>query len=69
MVLMGAIAGLALGMALARYIENLLYQVKGTDLGVLMVPSLAILTVATLAALPALIHAVRTDPVSVLRSE
>ncbi len=69
MVLAGALVGLALGMASVRYIESLLYQVKATDLGVLALPSLAILAVALLAALPAVIHAVRIDPITVLRSE
>jgi predicted permease len=69
MVLAGALAGLALGMASVRYIESLLYQVKATDLGLLALPSLAILAAALLATLPAVIHAVRIDPVTVLRSE
>jgi ABC-type antimicrobial peptide transport system permease subunit len=69
MVLAGALAGLALGMASVRYIESLLYQVKATDLGLLTLPALAICAVALLAALPAVIHAVRIDPVTVLRSE
>jgi len=69
MVLAGALAGLALGMGSARYIESLVYQVKATDLGVLAIPSLAILAAAILAALPAVIHAVRIDPVQMLRSE
>jgi len=69
MVLAGALAGLALGMASARSIETLLYQVKATDLGVLALPSLTILAAALLAALPAVIHAVRIDPVTMLRSE
>ncbi|HXB70036.1 MAG TPA: ABC transporter permease [Candidatus Acidoferrales bacterium] len=69
MVVVGAAAGLALGMASVRYIESLLYQVKATDLGVLAIPSLAILAAALLAALPALVHAVRIDPVNVLRAE
>ena len=34
-----------------------------------IVPALAILTAAILAALPAVIHAVRIDPVQMLRSE
>src|SRR5206468_8124854 len=68
MVLAGALAGLALGMASVRYIEMLLYEVKATDLGVLAVPALTILAVALLAALPAVIHAVRIDPVRMLRS-
>jgi predicted permease len=69
MVLMGALAGLALGMASARYIETLLYHVKATDLGTLALPSLTIFAAALLAALPAVIRAVRIDPVQMLRSE
>jgi predicted permease len=69
MVLAGAIAGLALGMASIRYIETLFYQVKATDVRMLMLPSLAILTAALLASLPAVLHAVHIDPVKTLRSE
>jgi hypothetical protein len=69
MVLVGAFAGLALGMVSVRYIETLLYQVKATDLGVLALPSLTILAAALLAALPAVIRAVRIDPVKMLRAE
>jgi predicted permease len=69
MVMLGAAAGLGLGMASARYIEALLYQVNATDLGGLALPSLAILAAALLAALPPVIRAVRIDPVQVLRSE
>jgi len=69
MVLVGAAAGLALGLASARYIESLLFQVKATDLGMLAIPSLAILAAALLAALPAVIRAVRIDPVSMLRTD
>ena len=69
MVLVGAAAGVALGMAAVRYIESLLYQVKATDLGVLALPSLTILAAALLAALPAVVRAVRIDPVTMLRAE
>jgi hypothetical protein len=69
MVLVGAVVGLALGMASVRYIESLIFQVKATDLGMLVIPSLAILAAALLAALPAVIHAVRIDPVTMLRAE
>jgi predicted permease len=69
MVAAGALAGIALGMASVRYIEALLYQVKPTDLGMLALPSCTILAAALLAALPAVIHAVRIDPVAMLRSE
>ena len=66
MVLVGAVAGLALGMASVRYIESLLYQVKPTDLAMLALPSLTIIVAALLAALPAVIHAVRIDPATML---
>jgi predicted permease len=69
MVLLGAIAGLALGVASIRNIEALLYEVKGTDPGMLIVPSLTILATASLAALPAVIRAVRLDPVKALRAD
>ena len=69
MVLLGAVAGIALGMASVRYIETLLYEVKGTDIGMLLVPSLTILAAASLAALPAVIRAVRIDPVEMLRAD
>ena len=69
MVLVGAAAGLALGMASVRYIETLLYEVKATDLSVLALPALAILAAAVLAALPGVIRAVRIDPVQILRAE
>jgi len=69
MVLVGSLAGLALGLASVRYIQALLYQVKGGDPAMLTLPSLTILAAALLAALPAVIHAVQIDPVEMLRSE
>ena len=69
MVLAGAIAGVALGIASARYLTALLYQVKPTDLAMLALPSLVLLAAAVLAALPAVIHAVRVDPVTTLRGD
>ena len=69
MVLAGALAGLALAMGTVRYIESLFFQVKPTDLGVLALPSLTILAAALAAALPAVIRAVRIDPVQMLKAE
>jgi len=69
MMLAGAVAGVALGMASVRYIEALFYQVKATDPGMLAFPLLTILAAALLAGLPAVFHAVRIDPVAMLRSE
>jgi ABC-type antimicrobial peptide transport system permease subunit len=69
MALLGALTGLALGLASVRYIEPLLYQVRPTELRVLVIPSLAILGAAVLAAIPAVIHAVEIDPATLLRAE
>ena len=68
-VMMGAGAGLALGLASTRYIESLLYQVKATDSDLLAIPCLMILATLCFAALPAIRRALRVDPVSMLRAE
>jgi ABC-type antimicrobial peptide transport system permease subunit len=69
MVAAGALAGFALGMASVPYLSTLLYQVRPTDPGMLVLPSLTILAAAILAALPAVVRAVRIDPVTMLRAE
>ncbi len=69
MVVAGGIGGFLLGMGSVRYIETLLYQTKATDLTMIAIPSLTILAATMLAAVPALVHAVRIDPVSMLRAE
>jgi predicted permease len=68
-VLLGALAGLALGMATVRYIDALLYQVKPSGPGALAVPACTILAAAMLAAIPAVVRAVRIDPAAVLRAD
>jgi hypothetical protein len=68
-VLVGAVAGLALGMASMRLIQSLLYNVDATDAAILALPSLTILTAVLLAAVPAVIRAIRIDPVMMLRCE
>ncbi len=69
MVLAGAVAGLALGLMSARYIAALLFQVKPTDVTTLVLPSVTILGAALVAALPAVVRAVRIDPASMLRAD
>ena len=69
MVIVGVVAGGALGMASVRFIAALLYGVQPTDVGMLALPSATILAVALAAAAPAVVRAVRIDPVSMLRSE
>ena len=69
MVLAGAVAGVALGESLARYIASLLYQVKPGDAAMLAYPACLILAAALMAALPAVVRAVRIDPIATLRQE
>jgi predicted permease len=69
MVLLGAAAGVGLGLLSVQYVESLFYQVKATDLEILALPSLAILVGALLAALRPVVQAVRVDPASMLRAE
>jgi ABC-type antimicrobial peptide transport system permease subunit len=69
MVLAGALAGLGLGMLSVRYIASLLYQVQPNDPAMLAMPGAIILAAALFAALPAVIHAVRIDPVATLRAD
>jgi putative ABC transport system permease protein len=69
MVLIGAATGCAIGLASVRYIEPLLYEVRPMELVVLLIPALAMLAVALVAAIPAVIHAVKIDPAVLLRTE
>ncbi len=69
MVLVGAGTGVALGIASVRYVETLLFGVKGNDPAMLVVPTLVLLGAALLAALPAVMRAVRIDPATMLRAE
>ena len=69
MVLAGAVVGIALGQVSVRYVQTLLFDVNTRDASILAVPSLVIGAAALLAAVPAVIHAVRIDPVKMLRSE
>ncbi len=65
----GSIAGVGIGLALSKYVETLLYDVKSTDAGMWTVPGLTIGVATVLAALPAMIRAARIDPAAMLRSE
>jgi ABC-type antimicrobial peptide transport system permease subunit len=69
MVLAGTVVGLGLGMISVRYIETLLYQVRPGDPAMLTLPLVTILASALLASVPAVLRAVRIDPVKMLRSE
>jgi ABC-type antimicrobial peptide transport system permease subunit len=68
-VALGALAGVALGLGLSRYIETLFYHVKAADTAMLTLPLAAIVGVTLLATAPAVVRALRVDPAEILRSE
>jgi ABC-type lipoprotein release transport system permease subunit len=68
-VIVGAFAGLVLGLASQRFVQSLLYQVNATDVGVVALPWLMILVVLSIAAIPAILRAIQVDPVTMLRAD
>jgi putative ABC transport system permease protein len=69
MVIVGVIGGLALGLGTQRFIEALLYEVTATDPAMLVLPAITIGVATVLAATPAVIRALRIDPVKMLRAD
>ena len=69
MVAIGAIAGLAIGMSAQHYVQTLLYEVKGAEPSMVLVPALVIGGAAIMAAIPGVVRALRIDPVGMLRAE
>jgi putative ABC transport system permease protein len=69
MLLAGSALGLTGGLLSERYIETLLFDVKGTDWAMLAVPILMLGTAALVAAVPPILNASKTDPVTSLRAD
>ena len=67
--LSGTLAGLVLGLASARYVESLLYQVKASDPGMLVISAMVIFGAGLVAAIPPILRALHIDPVAMLRVE
>jgi predicted permease len=68
-VFIGAAAGIALGLVSVRYVQTLLFGVKGTAPSMLIAPALVLLAAALLAAFPAVLRAARIDPSIMLRAD
>jgi predicted permease len=68
-VLAGAASGLFVGLLCAERLKALLFQVRATDATMLMLPFAALAAVALLATTPAVLRAVRIDPLILLRAE
>lgn len=69
MVIAGGAVGLALGLLAVKYIQSLLYGVRGNDPAMLFMPVLVLLAAAVFSALPAVLRAARVDPAKMLRAE
>jgi ABC-type antimicrobial peptide transport system permease subunit len=69
MVAVGAVVGLGLSLALARYIQTLLYGVSAANGGMAAVPLTAVLSITLLAAIGPVMHASRIDPAAALRAD
>ncbi len=65
----GAAAGILAGLLSSRFLTELFYQVRPTDASMLLLPALAMAASAVVAAVPATVRAIRTDPAIILRSE
>jgi ABC-type antimicrobial peptide transport system permease subunit len=68
-VLAGAVVGLAGAMGSVRFVQLLLYGVSGTAISMIATPMIALLAAAACAAVPAVLRAVRIDPVIMLRAQ
>lgn len=68
-IVLGAALGLAAGIGSIRYIESVLYRVSASDPATLLPPVLLMIGAAILAAVPAVLRALRTDPAVMLRAE
>jgi ABC-type antimicrobial peptide transport system permease subunit len=65
----GWLLGIGAALLLAKYIEKLLFQVKGVDTGSLIIASLIVLAAGIAGCLIPSIRAARVDPVMALRHE
>jgi predicted permease len=65
----GLVTGAAAGIALARFVTSLLFEVKPTDIASFVWPLVALAVAAAAAAIPPALRATRVDPVVALRYE
>jgi ABC-type antimicrobial peptide transport system permease subunit len=66
---LGLSVGLAGGIAAARFITALLYEVKPSDFWSVAAPLICLLVACTLSVVPAALRATRIDPITALRYE
>jgi putative ABC transport system permease protein len=69
LVLTGVVLGAAVALALARYLQSLLFRVQPSDPVALVIAGLGVAAAALLATMPPMLRASRVDPVEALRGE
>ncbi|MFN7923401.1 MAG: ABC transporter permease [Bryobacteraceae bacterium] len=69
MLFLGSAIGLGAGLLSERYVQALLFEVKATDITMIVTPLAVLFAAALLAAVPPVLSATRTDPVNALRAE
>jgi len=68
-ILIGVAAGAILSFTASRAIESILYQVKPTDISILMLPTIILAATAAIATTPAILRATKIDPANLLRTD
>lgn len=68
-VLVGTVAGISAAEASAKYVQTLLYGMRAGTPSMLLLPELVLGFSAFLAAIPAVMRALRIDPVTMLRTD
>jgi putative ABC transport system permease protein len=68
-VLAGAAVGMAAAMGSVRFVHSLLYGISGTAISAVVTPMIVLLAAAACATVPAVLRAIRIDPVIMLRAE
>jgi len=68
-VILGAVTGLVVALAAASSLQTLLYQVRATDLSMVLLPFTILFAASLIAALRPVFRAIRIDPVKMLRAE
>jgi putative ABC transport system permease protein len=69
MLALGSAAGLGAGLLGEQYVRVLLFGVQATDGAMIGLPMLTLAVATALAAIPPVVHALRIDPVTSLKSE
>lgn len=65
----GAAAGIGAAESSARYVQTLLYGMRAGSPSTLLMPVLTLMFAALLATIPAVVRAIRIDPVTMLRTD